>query len=122
MSLELLLLLAFWTSCEVAGQVMFKRGVDLIHAGEAHFGFKTLRRALRSPTIWGGVLVHVVEFGVWIEILGRLPLSIAFPLESVSYVTVLLATRMFLREAVPRRRWFGVGLICAGIVALGVSA
>jgi multidrug transporter EmrE-like cation transporter len=122
MSLELLLLLALWTSCEAVGQIMFKRGVDLLDAGEVHFGFKTLRRALRSPTIWGGVLVHVVEFGVWIEILGRLPLSIAFPLESVSYVTVLLATRIFLREAVPSRRWFGVGLICAGIVALGVSA
>jgi multidrug transporter EmrE-like cation transporter len=121
MSLQLLLLLALWTSCEAGGQIMFKRGVDLLDAGEAHFGFKTLQRALRSPTILGGVLVHVVEFGVWVEILGRLPLSIAFPLESISYVTVLLATRVLLRETVPSRRWFGVGLICAGIVALGVA-
>jgi drug/metabolite transporter (DMT)-like permease len=113
------LLLALWTSCEAAGQIMFKRGVDVLDVGEAHFGFKTLRWALRSPTIWGGVLLHVVEFGVWLEILGRLPLSIAFPLESVSYVVVLLATRTFLREIISVRRWLGVGLICAGIVVLG---
>jgi drug/metabolite transporter (DMT)-like permease len=120
-SLTIVLLLALWAACEAAGQVMFKRGVDAIGTGEAHFGFKTLRRALRSPTIWGGMLVHVIEFGVWIEILGRLPLSIAFPLESVSYVVVLLATRVLLREVVPIRRWIGVGLICTGIVVLGVA-
>lgn len=122
MTLQVFLLLALWTSCEAAGQIMFKRGVDVIGAGEAHFGFKTFRRALCSPTIWGGILVHMIEFGVWIEILGRLPLSIAFPLESVSYVVVLLATRVYLREFVPFRRWLGVALICAGIVVLGVVA
>jgi multidrug transporter EmrE-like cation transporter len=101
---------------------MFKRGVDAVSAGEAHFGMRSLGLALRSPTVWGGILVHVVEFGVWIEILGRLPLSVAFPLESVSYVVVVVATRVLLGELVPARRWLGVGLICAGILALGASS
>ena len=79
MSLEVLLLLSTWTLCEVLGQILFKRGVDDLDAGEAHFGLKTFRAALRSPAIWGGVLIHGVEFGVWIEILGRLPLSVAGP-------------------------------------------
>ena len=122
MTLELALLLALWTVCEALGQILFKRGMDDIEADEAHFGLETLRHALRSWTIWAGVLVHVIEFGVWIEILGHLPLSVAFPLESISYVTVLVASRLFLREAVPPRRWLGVGLICAGIVVLGISA
>jgi drug/metabolite transporter (DMT)-like permease len=119
MSVEVLLLLALWTLAEAVGQILFKRGVDTLEAGEAQFGLATLRKALASPAIIAGVLVHVVEFGIWIEILGRLPLSVAFPLESISYVTVLVATRVFLREAVPPRRWAGVGLICAGIAVLG---
>ena len=120
MNLQVLLLLALWTLCEAVGQILFKHGVDALGAGEANFGLKTLRLALRSPSIWGGVLVHGIEFGVWIQILGLLPLSIAFPLESISYVTVMVATRVFLREAVPARRWIGVGLICTGIGVLGV--
>ena len=120
MSMELLLLLALWTLCEAAGQILFKYGVDAIGAGEAHFGFGMFRKAFLSPPIIAGVLVHVIEFGIWIEILGRLPLSVAFPLESISYVTVLVATRVFLHEAVPPKRWAGVGLICAGIAVLGV--
>ena len=122
MSTYVLLLLALWTACEAVGQILFKRGIDAIEAGEEHFGPRTLRLALRSPAIWGGIVVHVAEFAVWIEILGHLPLSVAFPLESISYVTVLLATRVLLRETVPLRRWLGVALICAGIAVLGVAS
>lgn len=118
----LVLLLALWTACEAGGQVLFKHGMDALDTHEAQFGLRTLALALRSVPIWAGVLVHVFEFGLWIEILGRLPLSVAFPLESISYVSVLLATRVFLREAVPPRRWLGVGLICAGIAVLGAAA
>lgn len=116
------MLLALWTVTEVIGQILFKRGIDAVDTGEAQFGIATLRRVLGSATIWWGVAIHVVEFVVWILILGQLPLSIAFPLESISFVTVLLATRVVLREAIPARRWIGVGLICAGIVVLGASA
>ena len=122
MSAYVLVLLALWTVCEAFGQILFKRGIDAIDGGEAQFGARTLRLALGSPAIWGGILVHMVEFAVWIEILGHLPLSVAFPLESISYVTVLLATRVVLREVVPPRRWMGVGLICAGIVVLGIAS
>lgn len=122
MSMELAGLLALWTVSEAAGQILFKRGVDSLEAGEAHFGLKTLAKAMSSPAILAGVIVHIVEFGIWIEILGRLPLSVAFPLESISYVTVLVATRVFLREAVPPKRWAGVALICAGIAVLGVAS
>ena len=122
MSAEIAALLALWSACEVVGQVLFKRGVDAIGSDEVHFGLDSLARALRSPTIWGGIATHVVEFGVWLEILGRLPLSIAFPLESISFVVVLVATRVFLRESISVRRWSGVGLICAGIAVLGASS
>lgn len=122
MSAHVVALLALWTLCEASGQIMIKRGVDALDSSEAGFGLRSLRKALRSPAIWGGVLVHGLEFVVWIEILGLLPLSMAFPLESVSYIAVLIATRVLLRELVPIRRWIGVGLICAGIAVLGVSS
>jgi len=122
MTAYVFLLLALWTACEVLGQILFKRGIDAIDGGEARFGPRTLRLALASPAIWAGVILHVVEFAAWIGILGHLPLSVAFPLESVSFVTVLVATRVVLREAIPPRRWIGVGLICAGIVVLGASS
>jgi multidrug transporter EmrE-like cation transporter len=119
---EIALLVALWSACEATGQILFKRGVDALQLGGVPFGPRAVGKALRSWAIVAGLLVHGVEFGIWIEVLGRLPLSVAFPLESVSYLAVLAATRVFLREAVPARRWAGVGLICCGIAVLGATS
>ncbi len=121
MTVQIFALLCLWTACEGAGQILFKRGIDKLAPVREGEGLALLRGARASPEIWAGMGVHVVEFLLWIEILGRLPLSIAFPLESVSFVVVLAASRVFLREPVPRRRWLGVGLICAGIAVLGAA-
>jgi hypothetical protein len=50
------------------------------------------------------------------------PLSLAFPLASLSYCGVLLASRFVLGEAVSRRRWLGVGLITAGVAIVCAGA
>lgn len=123
MSPGLLAWLAVWTLCEALGQVLFKHGMDRLGGDEDEdFSLAVLGRALASPVIWAGIVVHAAEFAVWLEILGRAPLSVAFPLESVSFVTVVAATRLFLGERVPPRRWAGIGLIAAGIVVLGVAS
>ncbi len=123
MTVELILLLLLWTLCEALGQLLFKHGMDrLEEEGDEGFSLAILGRALRSPVIWAGIVVHAAEFAVWLEILGQTPLSVAFPLESISYVTVVGASRLILREAVPPRRWAGIGLIVAGIVVLGLSS
>lgn len=122
MTLVLICLLLLWTACEAAGQLLFKHGMDRLGAEAEHFSLGMLGQALCSPLIWGGIVVHVVEFAVWMEILAHTPLSVAFPLESISFVTVVGATRLFLREPVSPRRWAGIGLICLGILVLGISS
>ena len=122
MTVELVLLLGLWTVCEALGQLLFKHGLDRLEEGDEGFSLRILGRALRSPVIWAGIVVHFAEFAVWLEILGQAPLSVAFPLESISYVAVVGASRLILREHVPPRRWAGVGLIVAGIVVLGLSS
>ena len=114
-------LLALWTGCEALGQLLFKLGVDRLSLNDDARGLEVLRQGLGSALLWAGIGVHVVEFGAWIAILGRLPLSTAFPLESISYVTVILASRLFLREKVSPRRWIGLGLMCSGIAVLGAG-
>lgn len=122
MTVELVLLLLLWTVCEAMGQLLFKHGMNRLEEGDECFSLRILGRALCSPVIWSGIVVHAAEFAVWLEILGQAPLSVAFPLESISYVAVVGASRLFLREHVPVRRWAGVGLIVAGIVVLGMTS
>lgn len=72
-----------------------------------------------SPMIWLGLTVSGVQITSWLLILQRVPLSFAFPLMSLCYCGMVLASRVLLREPVPRTRWFGVGLITIGVAIIG---
>lgn len=51
----------------------------------------------------------------WLAVLQTLPLSMAYPLLSVSYVVVMLLARWLFAEAIPWQRWLGTGFIMLGV-------
>jgi len=55
---------------------------------------------------------------IWMYILKRFELSVAYPLISISYVFGMLASVLIFKEVVPITRWIGVGLIMLGVVFL----
>ena len=55
---------------------------------------------------------------LWLVVLGRLELSIAYPMLSMGYVVVMLAARQLFHETIPPRRWLGTAFIMAGISLL----
>jgi len=55
---------------------------------------------------------------IWMYILKRFELSVAYPLISISYIFGMLASIFIFKEVVPFTRWIGVGLIMAGVVFL----
>ncbi|MEO6967282.1 MAG: EamA family transporter [Rhodanobacteraceae bacterium] len=101
--------------CDVIGQVCFKLGVGHEHATPAAGTRALLRKLAASPWIALGIAVYVVEFVFWFAALSRAPLSFAFPVAALSYVGVVLASRVVLRERVSLRRWLGTAMIVAGV-------
>lgn len=55
---------------------------------------------------------------LWMYILKHYPLSIAYPLTSVSYVIGMLAAIVVFREQVPAIRWVGLILIIIGVILI----
>lgn len=55
---------------------------------------------------------------LWLAVLGKLELSIAYPMLSLGYVIVMLVARQFFHETIPPRRWLGTALIMLGISLL----
>lgn len=51
---------------------------------------------------------------LWMYIVKRFPLSMAYPMISLSYVFGLLSAMIFFHEHVDAYKWIGVGLIVAG--------
>lgn len=119
-------LFALSLACDVGGQLCFKLGADrLSMPGHGPWFRRVGAQAallMRAQWLWVGVAVYGVEFVTWLAILERAPLSLAFPIASLNYCGVLLASRLLLREAVSRRRWLGAVFITLGAVIVGLGA
>lgn len=55
---------------------------------------------------------------LWMYIIKHYPLSMAYPMVSLSYVMGMLAAIVFFHEQVPLERWIGVFLILSGCVLI----
>lgn len=51
---------------------------------------------------------------LWFYMIKNFPLSVAYPLGSLSYVFAMFASMFFFNEYISMTRWIGVGLIMAG--------
>ncbi|SDI64821.1 4-amino-4-deoxy-L-arabinose-phosphoundecaprenol flippase subunit ArnE [Pseudomonas panipatensis] len=59
---------------------------------------------------------------LWLLVLQRLQVGLAYPMLSLNFVLVTLVAHYLFREAVDRRHWFGVALIVAGVALLGTQS
>jgi len=109
-------LLAFCITAETVQQIGFKLGSA---RAEAAPGF--VRGVLAQPLIWMGVALWVVESIAWVMVLQRAPLSMAYPVMTLTYATVPLAGLLLLREKMTSRQALGAFLIFSGVLLVGVS-
>ncbi|MFC7679903.1 EamA family transporter [Paenibacillus sp. GCM10028914] len=100
----------------VSGQIVWKMGLEQ-HGG---IQFSNLLSVLFSPLILLGILFYGLATGIWFFVLSRLPLSLAYPLQSLAYALGIVAAWYFFGESVPLNRWVGVAVIVMG--ALIISA
>lgn len=101
------------------GSVLLKQGASRRWAQRQDRGklAGTLHMLLSRRVILG-LLLQVGAVLGWLAFVSRTALSLAFPLSSISNVTILLASHYLLREQVSPRRWGGVALILGGIALI----
>lgn len=111
--MSLLLLLA---ACALTclGQVAQKYAVESWRGVDSGWADK-----LRSP--WLGLAVLSLGGGllVWLLVLQRLEVGIAYPMLSLNFVLITLIARFVFHEPIDRRHWLGVALVMGGVVLLG---
>jgi undecaprenyl phosphate-alpha-L-ara4N flippase subunit ArnE len=108
---DLLLLLA--VGLLTASQVLQKLGADrrLRDARDV----RAWLRGLASRELVLAAALIVAGALAWLTVLYRMDVSRAFPFLSLSFVLVVLVSRIGLREPVPASRWAGVVLIVIGV-------
>lgn len=92
----------------VTGQIMFKIGLQ--QSGGLHWGKLAL-----SPAIWIGLLLYGIATIVWFIILSRLPLGVAYPMQSFAYVLAMFAAVWLFGEELTLAKGAGVIVILFGV-------
>src|SRR5713101_8000492 len=80
-----------------------------------------LLRGLANPTIWLGMGLLGVFFGLYAATLSWADLSFVLPATAFGYVINVACGYYFLHEAVTPARWAGSLLICLGVFCVSRS-
>ena len=71
--------------------------------------------------LFGGIALFALWFFMWLELLGKYPLSQLYAFEGLAPVLVMAAAWLILGEKVPLRGWIGVMLIGGGLILVAVA-
>jgi drug/metabolite transporter (DMT)-like permease len=74
-----------------------------------------------SPLVWTGLTIYGLSVAVWLWILSKVDLSLAYPFVGVSFIMVMLFGVFLLNESVTPMRVMGTLLIATGCVLVARS-
>ncbi len=102
-----------------AAQIAMKRGMGA--PGSADVG-ATYLHALTSPLVWLGLVLYGASAVLWLWVLSRLDVSLAYPLVSLGFVVTMVLGVLWLGEPFSWLRVAGCTLIVVGVSLLAMDA
>lgn len=103
------------------GQVLMKIGMTAYGQVEPGMVWRQIIPILGTWQVTTGLLCYGASAVLWIAVLSKADLSMAYPLVSVGYILVVLSSWLLLGEQIPTARIVGLALIVAGVVAVSRS-
>ena len=106
-----------------AAQLLLKSGTNAVGA----FEFSTQNvvpvgwKIATQPYILAGIGCYVISVVVWILVLSRAEVSVAYPMLSIGYVVNAVAAWYLFGEAVTPVRLAGIGIIVLGVFIVARS-
>lgn len=122
MSIRLLLLILISVGFSALAQLLLKMGVDGSGAaarGETAGGLVTM---LMSPLVLAGLALYGIGAMVWLFVLGKAPLSLAYPFVGLGFIATAALGVLVLNEGISAARIAGTLMIAAGCVLVARSA
>ncbi|HET9122504.1 MAG TPA: transporter [Acidiferrobacteraceae bacterium] len=98
-------------------QLFLKAGMRRI----GHFAFSWANVApigfevASNPFIWAGLTFYAISVVVWLLVLSRVPVGVAYPMLSIGYIVNAAAGAWFFGETLSGIRVLGIFIIIAGV-------
>lgn len=108
-----------------AAQVILKFGMSRIASSgvaQATATSQILTVALASPVIWLGLFTYGLSAMVWLGVLARIDLSLAYPFVALGIVLTCFFGVVMFHEPLGAVKLIGVTLVIVGVLLVGLSA
>lgn len=116
---DVIALILIAVSLGAFGQLFMKMGMSAVgQVSITQIVGEKFAEIATNRFVIAGVLAYVFSLGLWLAVLSKAELSLAFPLVGLSYVIVAILSSVFLHENLTTFRILGIGLIVAGAFVL----
>lgn len=122
MSLRLLLLILASVSLSALAQLALKMGTSAAADARTTGLGGELGSLIQSPLVLVGLGLYGFGALLWLFVLGRAPLSFAYPFVGLGFILTMLAGSFWLNESLSFARIAGTLLIGTGCVLVARSA
>lgn len=92
-------------------------GALFLKKGSAKFSIKTL---FKNYKVIFGLFLYLVSTALFIPTLRLVPVSVAYPMTSLSYIWTVILSVLILKEKINTKRFLGISIIIVGIMLLGL--
>lgn len=109
-------------SLNALAQVLLRKAMLSIGPLPSEFSMDAILRVALEPWLIAGMLSYAVSILIWLYVLSKAEVSVAYPFLSIGYILAAGMGFFFLGENVTLARAFGIVLICSGLVFISRSA
>ncbi len=99
----------------IIGQLSFKHGLNSI---ELSIQPLQIIKTIFSPYVFIGFMCYGISSIIWLFVLERFPLSIAYPTLALSYVLIVFLSFIVLKEPLTANKVIGSFIILAGVFVM----
>ncbi|MCK4511938.1 EamA family transporter [bacterium] len=103
------------------GQIIMKKGMMIYGEVSAGSVWSQLVPILKVPQVFIGFLCYGISAVLWIAVVSNVDLSLAYPMVSLAYVIVFIASWLLLGEHISALRVAGLVIIIAGVLVISRS-
>lgn len=96
----------------VSGQMLWKVAVS----ETTTWNIRNAISVFLSPNFILGAIFYVIATVLWLYVLSKLPLNIAYPMQSISYVIGSILAVFIFKETISSHQIIGMVLIVAGVI------
>ncbi|MBB3072226.1 drug/metabolite transporter (DMT)-like permease [Paenibacillus baekrokdamisoli] len=117
--MQLILILAN-TLMLVTGQFLWKYG--LMQRDKPFESLRSIIELMFSPYIIGGLFIYACATVLWLYIVSKVDLGLAYPIQSLAYIISIVGAYYIFNESLSALKITGCLLILAGVACIGLSA